>query len=147
MAALAFEVRDSKEIAYAIAAHDEYLSFLAFAISDRDNDYTLDPTHQFYSCKCGVDTMHEPPRRKISNEQISPVPYCLMRRAKDLAVLIYTPQVPWLSGNPQVEDTQWHARAHQWQKKHGNFDPPDIDKTVEELQDQLKVNLTTIDRY
>ncbi|EJK62741.1 hypothetical protein THAOC_16635 [Thalassiosira oceanica] len=114
--ALAFEVSDSKEIAYAIAAHDEYLSYLAFAISDRDNEWTIDPTHEFYS-----------------------LPYCLMRRAKDLAVLIFTPQVPWLSGNPQVEETQCHRRAQQWQKKHGNFDPPEIDRTVEELQDQLKV--------
>ncbi|EJK73156.1 hypothetical protein THAOC_05241 [Thalassiosira oceanica] len=48
--ALAFEVSDSKEIAYAIAAHDEYLSYLAFAISDRDNEWTIDPTHEFYSC-------------------------------------------------------------------------------------------------
>ena len=52
--ALAFEVSDSKEIAYAIAAHDEYLSYLAFAISDRDNDWTIDPTHQFYSCTYGT---------------------------------------------------------------------------------------------
>ena len=116
--ALAFTVDcEPDSIAYAFAAHDEYLSIFNH-YANGGKHHTMTPAEEYYT-----------------------VPFCFMPmlnrgRSNARGFIVFTAQVPWLHGFPRDEDKCLHEKAREYQKNKGEFDEPVVG-TVEQFQDRL----------
>lgn len=111
--ALAFWVDGSPDgLAAAFAAHDEFLSIFSYFANGK-RQYMMTPDDDFYTA-----------------------PFCFMPKNHREGFIVFTPQVPWLHGNPLGESERAHHRAYEYMELKGKYNSPRLG-TVEKFMTTL----------